>query len=137
MSSDGRQIIQPDTDKTIDTVKPEPTEGERFMSKNGDWVVIQSQTEADTGKIELENQETFDTLFLEYDNNKWSCTVEINHETRKITHSDYKKLVNGIIKLLDNGKISLIENSYSNAMKLFKSFIFAEVKKVLENNHKQ
>lgn len=102
---------KPAPKKPETNIKPVPEEGEVIAGKEGNWKVVTADLEKDTGKLRVENQETYEILFLTYSDGNWTYVLR-NPEGKKVEvkSPDYEKVLNAIVKLLDTGGSLVAEN---------------------------
>ena len=101
-----------------------------FTGEKGNWKVVSA--ELDAGKVRVENQETYDTIFVVYKNGKWSCSL-LNKDNKKVTISspDFEKLIGVVIKIWDDG--GKIINKENEQIKMKKSEIQKIIREEIQN----
>lgn len=106
-----RQLIKPAPGSdTEDKSSKVPAVGDRFVGKRGDWVV--THAEASPGKIRIENQETYDIVFLNLESGLWKAIFFDEDDKRiKASNKSYEKLIRFVI---DNYDRELLKFEVSN-----------------------
>lgn len=96
-----RQLIKPPPGSdTEDKSSKVPAVGDRFVGKRGDWVV--THAEASPGKIRIENQETYDIVFLNLESGLWKAIFFDEDDKRiKASNKSYEKLIRFVISNYD------------------------------------
>jgi len=114
--------------------KSGPKVGDISVGQRGNWKTVSVEDD----KIRVENQESYDIIFVAKKDNKWSYRL-LNKDNKKVNISspNFEKLLNAVIKIYDNGgKIVDIANEGVSKMKRseLKQIVKEEVQKLIKEN---